>query len=110
MASADFAPTDQAREVQQVLEQQVRDLGVELERVIDVDVEAFNQRLREQGLGPVTIQVIDQGLVGEFLDQDVVFRFGIHGPPTSLFKRREQLLRRHPSPEHYPRGPSSSTT
>ena len=57
VATADFPPTDQALEVQAVLEQELRDLAAELERVIDTDVEAFNARLRERGLGPVVIGV-----------------------------------------------------
>ena len=53
MSTVDFPPTDQAREVQQVLEERMLDLSEELARVIDRDVEEFNRLLRDRGLGPL---------------------------------------------------------
>ncbi len=57
VSTVDFPPTDQAREVQQVLEDRMHDLSDELARLIEQDVEAFNELLRERGLGPVVTGV-----------------------------------------------------
>ena len=57
VATVDFPPTDQAREVQRVLEERMSDLSEALAKVVDQDVEAFNRLLRELGLGPLVTGV-----------------------------------------------------
>lgn len=47
---ADFAPTDQHREVQQQLEKSLEESRDELERILETDLAAFRQLLREQNL------------------------------------------------------------
>ncbi len=57
VATADFAPTDQAREVYAKLKQEQAALADELARVVGEDVEAFNEQLRARGLGSVVTGV-----------------------------------------------------
>jgi hypothetical protein len=57
VATVDFPPTDQAREVQQVLEERMQQLSEELAEVVGEDIEAFNRLLRELGLGPLVTGV-----------------------------------------------------
>ncbi len=53
VSTVDFPPTDQAHEVQRVLEDRMLDLSEELAGVVGLDVEEFNRLLRESGLGPL---------------------------------------------------------
>jgi photosystem II stability/assembly factor-like uncharacterized protein len=56
VTNADFAPTDQQREVLEVLRGQLRDAGAQLEALLEGDVAAFNRMLQERGLTPVIAQ------------------------------------------------------
>jgi hypothetical protein len=47
---ADFAPTDQAREVLTQLTRQVRDYQEQSKRIVDTDVAGFNRTLRDRGM------------------------------------------------------------
>ena len=51
--SADFRPTDQQREVQEVLREILRDARAELEAIIATDLAAFNRLLEGLGAGRV---------------------------------------------------------
>ena len=50
VATADFPPTDQQREVQRVLEQRLEQVQQELQALLDNDVPAFNRLLRERNI------------------------------------------------------------
>ena len=50
---ADFPPTDQAREVHQVLKERLARYRDELDELLRTDVPAFNGILRERQLAPV---------------------------------------------------------
>ena len=51
--TADFRPTDQQGEVQVLLRSQLIDARAALDRVLDDELAAFNQLLRERGLNPL---------------------------------------------------------
>jgi hypothetical protein len=51
--ASDFAPTDQQREVQQLLSKELADTRAALERIQQTDVAAFNQMLSAKGLKPI---------------------------------------------------------
>ncbi len=53
VATADFPPADQHREVQGVLEQQLRETQREFDGVMGTDLPAFNRMLQERELAPV---------------------------------------------------------
>ncbi len=53
VASADFRPTDQAREVQAVLEGSLEALQADLHEVLAMDLAAFNRMLQEREIGAV---------------------------------------------------------
>lgn len=53
VATADFPPTDQAREVHQVLRQRLQQYQGELNEVLETDLPAFNRTLQEWNAGPV---------------------------------------------------------
>ncbi len=53
VASADFPPPDQHREVQAVLEERLRSVESEYESVLATEVADFNRMLRELELSPV---------------------------------------------------------
>ena len=50
VAVADFPPTDQHREVHDVLRGRLASAKEELQRLLDNDLPAFNRRLEENGL------------------------------------------------------------
>ena len=54
VATYDFPPNDQQREVQEVLETRMRDTLVEVRRALE-DVRSLNETLAEQGVPPVLI-------------------------------------------------------
>ena len=56
VSTADFAPTDQHREVLEVLRGQLREAGAELDALLEADVAAFNRMLQERGVAPVMAQ------------------------------------------------------
>jgi len=53
VTSGDFAPTDQAREVQDILSEEVERFGAEAEQLLDTDVAEFNRMLQQRNLSPV---------------------------------------------------------
>ena len=53
VAVADFPPTDQQREVHQVLKQRLQRYQVELDAILQTDLPAFNRTLQQQNLTPV---------------------------------------------------------
>jgi len=53
VAVADFAPTDQAREVHEVLRRQLEAARAELDALLGAELAAFNRRLLEMSLAPV---------------------------------------------------------
>ncbi|MFQ5629205.1 MAG: WD40/YVTN/BNR-like repeat-containing protein [bacterium] len=57
VAVADFPPTDQHREVHQVLQQRLQQYRGELDRILQADLPAFNRMLQEQDLTPVIMKV-----------------------------------------------------
>jgi len=52
VASADFPPPDQHREVQEILEERLRRIEGELERALGNEVAEFDLMLRDRGLAP----------------------------------------------------------
>ena len=54
IAVADFPPTDQQREVHQLLREKLKNAGQELDRVIKTDLSRFNQLLRKHGLDGIS--------------------------------------------------------
>jgi photosystem II stability/assembly factor-like uncharacterized protein len=56
VSTADFAPTDQHREVLEVLRGQLREAGTQLDALLEADVADFNRMLQERGLAPVIAQ------------------------------------------------------
>jgi hypothetical protein len=56
VASNDFPPTDQARAVQEILEQTIDQVSRELDAAVTQSLQPFNQELARRGLG---------GIVGE---------------------------------------------
>jgi len=57
VASNDFPPTDQAREVQGILEQRIEGVSQELETALAQNLPPFNQELARRGLGGVVSQL-----------------------------------------------------
>ena len=55
VATYDFPPTDQQREVQAVLDERMRQVLAEVRSVIDSDVASFNRTLEAQGVPPVML-------------------------------------------------------
>jgi photosystem II stability/assembly factor-like uncharacterized protein len=55
VASSDFAPTAQEKDVHTGLQKQVRDNRTSLEQIIQRDLAAFNNRLRAKGLKPIDV-------------------------------------------------------
>ncbi len=55
VATADFPPADQHREVQQVLAEGLTRTGAALEAVLGTDLPAFNRMLQERKLAPVIV-------------------------------------------------------
>ncbi|MFQ6045419.1 MAG: sialidase [Gemmatimonadales bacterium] len=53
VSAGDFPPTDQAREVQAVLEERLARYRTELDAVLETDLAAFNRMRRERDLAPV---------------------------------------------------------
>ena len=53
ITSGDFEPTDQAREVQGLLKEELARYRAEMERLLDADVAEFNQMLGDRNLSPV---------------------------------------------------------
>jgi hypothetical protein len=53
VATADFQPTDQMGEVQQLLKDKLERFRIEVETVLDTDVPAFNRSLQERNLPPL---------------------------------------------------------
>ncbi|UCC48558.1 MAG: sialidase [Gemmatimonadota bacterium] len=53
----DFPPTDQAREVQQVLEEQLRTHQAAFDELLRTDLPAFNAMLRERDLGALVTEI-----------------------------------------------------
>jgi hypothetical protein len=53
VASADFRPTDQQREVQVLLRSRLEAARVQLDVLLDSELAEFNQRLRSRGLSPL---------------------------------------------------------
>jgi hypothetical protein len=53
VATADFPPTDQHREVHGILKEQLRTASQQLDALLQTDVAAFNSLLRERGVAPV---------------------------------------------------------
>jgi len=53
VASNDFRPTDQAREVQAILERRIEEVSQELETAVTQSLQPFNQELARRGLGGV---------------------------------------------------------
>ncbi|MGH7475051.1 MAG: VPS10 domain-containing protein [Longimicrobiales bacterium] len=57
VATADFPPTDQAREVHGMLQARLADAQRELDALLQNEVAAFNRTLRERELGELTARV-----------------------------------------------------
>ena len=55
VATSDFPPTDQQREVQGVLEERLRSVLAEVRSAIDGDVASLNDTLDSQGVPPVLV-------------------------------------------------------
>jgi hypothetical protein len=55
IATSDFAPTAQQKDVHAGLEKQVRDNRITLEQLIQRDLNAFNNRLRAKGLKAIEV-------------------------------------------------------
>ncbi len=55
VATGDFAPTDQAREVQVILNEKVMRYRVEVDELLRTDVAGFNRLLRDRSMAPVII-------------------------------------------------------
>ena len=53
VATGDFAPTDQAREVQVILNERLMRYRAEVEELLRTDVAAFNRLLRDRSMAPV---------------------------------------------------------
>jgi photosystem II stability/assembly factor-like uncharacterized protein len=53
VASNDYPPTDQAGEVQKILEQRIESVSQELQAVLTGSLQAFNQELSQRGLGGI---------------------------------------------------------
>ncbi len=53
VATGDFAPTDQAREVQVILNEKVMRYRVEVDELLRTDVAGFNRLLRDRSMAPV---------------------------------------------------------
>jgi hypothetical protein len=56
IASSDFAPTTQQRDVQTDLARRVREARAELDRLLDQDLARFNAVLRGRGLKPIEVR------------------------------------------------------
>jgi len=54
IAVADFPPTDEQREVHQLLKQKLKSAGEELDRVIETDLSRFNRLLRKHKLDGIS--------------------------------------------------------
>ena len=65
VAIYDFPPTDQQREVQAVLEEQLQAVIAELNQVLQSDVTLLNQTLESQGVPPVLVVTPQPRLTGE---------------------------------------------
>jgi photosystem II stability/assembly factor-like uncharacterized protein len=57
VASADFPPTDQQLEVQQLLEERLQTAQSQLDEVLDRDLAAFNELLRTRNMSNIIAQV-----------------------------------------------------
>ena len=53
VATADFPPNDQQREVYAVLRERLETAHAELQSLLDNDLPAFNRMLQQRGLSPV---------------------------------------------------------
>ena len=53
VATGDFAPTDQAREVQVILNEKVMRYRTEVDELLGTDVAGFNRMLRDRSMAPV---------------------------------------------------------
>jgi hypothetical protein len=53
ISASDFAPTSQQREVQTILNKEVHDTRASLDRLLRVDLAAFNGLLKARGLRPI---------------------------------------------------------
>ena len=51
--NGDFRPSDQAREVQVILNERVNQYRAEVDRLLQSDVAAFNRKLRDRNVAPV---------------------------------------------------------
>jgi hypothetical protein len=56
LSGSDFGPTNQQREVQAMLKQQLGSLQQRLDQVLKTDVAAFNKMLRDRNIGNVITQ------------------------------------------------------
>lgn len=61
VASADFPPTDQAREVQKILEQRIQRASRELETSVAEHVAPFNQELSQRGMSTIVTDLPEGG-------------------------------------------------
>lgn len=56
-ATADFPPTDQAREVHRLLRERLQRHRGELDAILSTELPAFSRKLQELGAGPVIADV-----------------------------------------------------